>query len=98
MKSLKDYARDNSKFVKIRDGESLDLIYQGYSYTKSEDDPDKENVLYEVNYLDQPGKKFYWKTSSVFVAASLSEFQPGQIFKVSRTGDGKNTRYKITTP
>ena len=99
MKSLKDFAKENSKYIKLKNGDSLDLIYHGYTIAASEEDPEKEVVIYQVKYADDVnGKTFFWKTSSVYVAAQLDSFEKGQIFKVKRTGDAKQTRYEITTP
>ena len=83
---LKDWAKDNAKFIKIENGESYEGVYQGYKEgTNMNGDP---AVIYKLD-----GKEF--KSSSTALAEIFSEIDEGTKVKISRTGDGLQTRWSV---
>ncbi len=95
-KSLHDYVKDNSKFLKLEDGEAFEGTYIGFKVTGSKFDPEKETVVYKVKYAD--GKEVFFQTASVAVARVLGKFKGGELIRIKRKGTGTNTKYEITSP
>lgn len=95
-KNLNDFVKDNSKFLRLQDGETFEGTYVGYKVTTSTFDPDKETVVYKLRYED--GKEVYFQTGSTAVASIFSKFKGGERVKVKREGTGTATKYKISSP
>ena len=95
-KSLNEFVKDNSKFLKIDDGETFEGNYLGYKVATSQYDPDKEVVIYQLEFPD--GKKVFWQTGSTAVARVISNFKGGEKIKITRHGTGTGTKYDISSP
>ena len=95
-KTLHDYVKDNSKFLRLDNGESFEGTYVGFKVTGSRFDPGKETVVYKVKYDD--GKEVFFQTASIAVAKLFSKFRGGEKIRITRTGSGTNTKYKISSP
>lgn len=95
-KSLSDFVKDNSKFLRLDDGEVFEGSYVGYKVTGSQFDPDKETVVYKFRYQD--GKEIYFQTASVAVAKTLGKLKGGENIKIKREGAGTKTKYHISSP
>jgi len=95
-KSLDKYARENSKYLMLTDGETFEGTYIGYKIVPSRFDPDKETVIYGLKYTT--GETTNFQSSSTFVAKTLSKLSDGDTVKITRKGTGTNTKYTITSP
>jgi hypothetical protein len=95
-KTLNDYVKDNSKFLRLADGESFEGTFVAYKVTASTFDPEKETVVYKLKYKD--GKETYWQTASAAVAKAFSKFKGGEAVSITRKGDGPSTRWDIKSP
>jgi hypothetical protein len=95
-KNLNDFVKDNSKFIRLDDGESFEGTFKSFKVVSSQFDPEKETVVYKLAYLD--GKESFWQTSSVRVAKLFSKFKGGEIVKITRHGKGNETKYEISSP
>ena len=95
-KTLNDYVRDNSKFLRLADGESFEGTFVAYKVTASTFDPDKETVVYKLKYKD--GKETYWQTVSAAVAKAFSKLKGGEAVSITRKGEGSSTRWDIKSP
>lgn len=93
-KSLKDYVKENQKFLKLKDGEVFDGTYHGYIMGITPDG--KESPVYKVKYLD--GKSVLFQTTSMKVAMTFDEIPEGSAIRIKRSGLMKDTKYDITTP
>ena len=96
MKNLNDYVKDNSKFLRLANGETFEGTYVTYKVTGNKFDPEKETVIYKLRYDD--GKETYFQTASVAVAKIFGKFKGGEAVKIKRQGEGTNTKYQITSP
>lgn len=96
MKTLNDFVKDNSKFLRLDDGEIFEGFYMAYKITSSQFDPEKETVVYKLRYED--GKDVYFQTASVAVAKILGKLKGGEKIKIKRDGSGTKTKYHISSP
>jgi len=95
-KTLNDFVKDNSKFLRLSNGETFEGTYVGYKVVGSKFDPEKETVIYKLRYQD--GKEIYFQTASVAVARVFGNFKGGERIKIKREGEGTNTKYLISSP
>lgn len=96
-KTLSQFVKDNSKFLRLADGESFDGSYVGYKITTNNFDPDKEMVVYKLRYADD-GKEVFWQTASCAVARLFSKFKGGEKIIITRHGALTKTKYEIKSP
>jgi len=85
---LAEWSKENSKFIKIADGESYEGEYQGYSIgTNMNGDP---AIIYKLD-----GKEL--KSSSAKLASMFDKLDIGTRVKISRSGEGLQTKWKLET-
>jgi len=92
MGQLSNWTKKNAKFFKLEDGESAEVVYQGFSFVKSKFDQDKEVVRY---MLKTPFGVKAWDTSAATVANFFDAVKPGQKVTIARKGTGTNTTYHL---
>lgn len=97
-KTLGDFVKDNSKFLKLGNGESFEGVYKGYKVGPSKFDPEKETCVYKFSCEGEDEKFVYFQTASVAVAKIFSQYKGGEKVKITRQGEGTNTKYKIVSP
>ncbi len=85
---LKNWSKDNAKFIKIKSGES----YEG-KYLGSKPGVNMNGEPAVVYNLD--GKEF--KSSSTILADKFSTIPEGTQVKISRDGEGLQTKWKVET-
>lgn len=95
-KTLSEFVKDNSKFLKLEDGGVFEGIYVVYKVVPSKFDPEKETVVYKLQYDD--GKEIYFQTASIAVANTLGKLKGKERIRIKREGMGNKTSYKITSP
>jgi len=84
---LKNWSKENAKYIKIKDGESYEGIYKGCKPgVNMNGDP---AVVYNFD-----GKEF--KSSSTVLADIFAGIPEETKVKVSRIGDGLQTRWTVT--
>lgn len=91
--NLVEWARQNSIYLTLTDGETFEGKFVGYKLIPSQYDPKKEVVLYTFAYPD--GKEIYWKAGSTKAAKFLGSLSPGDSFFMMRHGLEKNTTYEF---
>ena len=96
MKTLDDFIKENSKFLKLEDGGSYEGYYKGFKVVPNKYDPDKEQVVYKLE--DKEGRGIYFQTASVAVAKAFNKLGKGGFFKITRHGVGTSTSYEISIP
>jgi len=95
-KTLNDFVKENSKFLRLSNGESFEGVYRGYKVAASTFDPEKDTCNYKLEYPD--GQAVFFQTSSVAVAKTFSRLTGGEMIKIVRDGSGNKTKYHITSP
>jgi hypothetical protein len=83
---LKNWSKDNAKFIKIKDGETYEGIYKGCKPGVNMNG--EPAVIYDFD-----GKEF--KSSSTILADKFSQIKEGTTIKLSRTGEGLQTKWKV---
>lgn len=96
MKTLNDFVKDNSKFLRLQDKEVFEGNYVTFKVTGSTFDPSKDTVVYKLKYKD--GKEVYFQTASVAVARTFGAMNGGEKICIKREGSGTQTKYLITSP
>lgn len=90
---LSDWAKSQSDYISIKDGETLECIYQGHKYVPSRFDPEKVVPRYSLEIEDGVVKKM--DCGNTFLAFGLDGIEPGTKIKISRTGEKKDTKYVV---
>ncbi len=85
---LKNWSKDNAKFIKIKSGESYEGVYKG---CKSGVNMNGEPAV--VYNLD--GKEF--KSSSTVLADRFALIPEGTKIRLSRAGEGLQTKWSVET-
>lgn len=93
MGQLSDWSKQNSRFFKIEDGETVRVVYEGFKIAKSSFDADREVISYTVKTSE--GRKI-WNTSSAAVAEFLDKVKQDKTVSITRSGSGKNTKYQLS--
>ena len=91
--TLDAYIRDNMKFIKVNDGESVIETYQGYEIVPDNFNPGQKTIAWQ---FDINGRTVSWTNGTSKVANQMKNFQPGDRLKISRSGIGPKTTYTIT--
>jgi hypothetical protein len=93
MGELKEWARSQSKFIKLDDGDLITAQYEGFSEIDDKFNPDKKAIRYKFNIN---GETKYWEKSSSRVAEQMDSIPIGSTIEISRKGsEAKDTVYTI---
>lgn len=91
---LNSYIKNNSKFLKIEDGQTVTMVYKGFSIIPDRFNAGNETVQYL--FLDPTtNKTLPWSKSSTRVAAQMAKIPVGETVTISRLGEGTETVYRI---
>ena len=93
MGKLNQWAKENSRFFKIADGETIRVVFEGFKIGKSSFDPERDVVSYTLK--TDEGRKI-WNSSSPKVAAFFDTISPNQTVSIHRTGEGSSTKYDLS--
>lgn len=93
MGQLNEWAKQNSRFFKIEDGETVRVVYEGFKVGKSSFDDERDVISYTIKTSE--GRKV-WNSSSPKVASFFDKIKPGQTVSVTRNGSGRNTNYQLS--
>jgi len=90
--SLKDYINEASTFLRIHPGETVYCQYLGYKVVPNRFDPEAKSVQYilVVNGIEKT-----FESRSINLAEQFSEIPEGSWVKITRTGEGSKTKYKV---
>jgi len=93
-KSLDQFLKDNAKFLKINDGESVDVEYKSFRVIADRFKPGEETVEWSLHFpaID---KAITWTNRSKSVVLEMKKFKPGEFIRISRAGEGPLTTYKV---
>ena len=93
MGELTDWAKKQSPFVTISEGETVIVKYLGFKMVANRFDTDKETVRYLFELQD--GTEKPWENGQVQVAKDFDDVKKNDWIKISREGEGQKTRYSI---
>lgn len=83
---LKDWSKENAKYIKIKSGESYEGVYQGYKEgVNMNGDP---AIIYNFD-----GKEF--KSSSTKLSDIFADIAEGTKVRISRQGEGLQTKWMV---
>lgn len=93
MGELNKWVKQNSKFLRLADGETITAVFQGFKFVQSAFDADKEVVRYS---LKTPEGEKLWDTGSKVIAEFFDKVSPGTPVKIKRFGEGRDTEYILS--
>lgn len=96
MGQLGDWAKKNSKTLILDDGETVEVVYEGFKIGVNPFDPEKEIVFYRLKLdgLDGPMAKAF-KSTSGKAARFFDGIEFGTKVKITRHGVGNETKYEF---
>lgn len=94
-KDIDTFLRDNMKFLKIENGETVTLVYKGYSVVPDKFNDGKEVISYLFSFPNSD-KTISWNKGSMVVAREMRKIPVGETIQIKRTGEGPKTTYDIT--
>ena len=96
MGALNEFAKKNSKYIKLKDGESFSGKFLGYKF--GEDMNGNETVIY--NFKEGEGNEKKLQSSGQTLASFFDEVDgpghPEGVYKITRSGEGRETRYRVS--
>ena len=92
MTELGDFAKRNSQFITLADGESVEAVYKDYVIAPNSFDPEKETVNYKLE--TEYGTKTF-RSGACGLARLFEKIKKGSKVKITRNGTGNKTSYQI---
>ena len=92
MGDLKTWARENSPFIRLNDGDSETGIYKGWVKMQDTYNPGKEKIRYSIE-ID--GKVKTFDNGSVSVAMQFDDAKEGDLIKITAHGTDMRKRYTV---
>lgn len=92
MSELANFAKRNSQYISLADGESFEGEYRGFKVGVNTLDPSKEVVIYQ--FETEYGVKSF-KSGSCALARLFDNVAKDSHIKITRTGEGNQTKYKL---
>lgn len=92
MAELGNFAKRNSMFISLDDGESIEAVYKGFKIAVNPYDDTKEIVNYKLE--TEFGIKTF-RSGACALARLFEKIQPDTKIKVTRHGTGNKTSYDI---
>lgn len=95
MGKLSDFARENSTFLKLQDGESITVKYKGYEFGRTL----KGEKVPQYIFTLQNGKEKVLQSQSNALANFFDDehgqVKSGDTIKITRHGLDRNTKYEV---
>ncbi len=96
-KTLAQYAKEKASFVSIKPGESYTGIYKGYKFLEKDSFGEvKEYARYLLEDLEDRVVRSL-DSMSAGLAVLMESVEEGDEVTISKTGEGKNTKYTVET-
>jgi len=92
MGDLSDFAKRNSQFISLADGESVEVVFKGFKIGANTYQPDKEVVMYQ--FETEYGLKTL-RSGACGLARLFDNIQKGSKVRLTRHGLGNQTSYKV---
>ena len=92
MGKLAKWAKDNSEWLRIANGEKVIVKYLGYKIVSSRFEEDQETIRYVFD-VDGIEKKFESRAFSL--AETFDGIKEGTVVSLTRNGEGGATKYEV---
>ena len=92
MGSLKDWAFQNSTYLKVADGESVTCLFIGWEEFIDHENDDRCKVRYT---FDVNGVEKTLESQSVKLAEEMSKVKEGEWMELTRVGAGRSTSWEV---
>lgn len=92
MGELANFAKRNSQFITLSDGESIEAAYKGFKQGINTLDPTKEVIIYQ--FETEFGTKAF-KSGSCALARLFDNVAKDTEIRLTRSGEGNQTKYKL---
>lgn len=89
---LKKWASGQTRFVRLSDGDSLEAVFLKATEIEDTFNPGKTKIRYA---LEVDNEQKFLESSSGTLAREMYPIEEGEVIKITRTGEGMNTRYKV---
>jgi len=90
---LDKFINENTKFLKLEDGESWKGTYLGSKVIPNKFDTEKKTVEYQLGTKE--GYGLTWTNGSIRVARAFKEITETDTVSIKRIGIGQNTTYEV---
>ena len=92
MNDLKQWAKDNAKFIKLGDEECQTFVFERWMQVADQQDPDKQKIRYYLKCQDNVVRSL--DSASGAFAEKMADFV-GKTIEITRKGLGTNTKYDV---
>ena len=92
MGKLRAWADDQRDYIKMKDGDSIIVEFLGFKIVPGRLDPEKKVIRYTFG-IDDKIKTF--DSQSTALADLMDEIEEGQVVKITKTGEGFDTKYEV---
>ena len=89
---LKKWADSKSTFVKVGDGESITAVFKKAVEVEDTFNPEQMKINYT---LEIDGEQKILGSMSVSLARQMANIKEGEIIKISRSGEARNTKWAV---
>ena len=89
---LKKWAGNQSAYVRIADGESVEGVFVKANEIDDTFNPGKTKIRY---VLEVDNEQKFFESSSGNLAREMSKLDEGDVIKLTRSGEGMKTRYEV---
>ena len=93
MSELIDWAKANSPWLRMLDGEEIVVKYTGHEFISDPFNPKQKKVRYLLEIED--GSIKFWDTASGKTAFFFGALKKGDYVKISASGEGLKRRYEL---
>jgi hypothetical protein len=95
MKSLSEYTKENSKWVKVEEGKSYVGIFKGYTFFNKDNNGEiVEVVRYSIEDI-KDGKIRSLDSASASLATQMDKIKIGETIKLFKNGKGFDTKWNV---
>ena len=92
MAGLKNWASKNRRYLKVAANETVYCQYINYEEFVDKENEDRQKIRY---FFEVDGGEKLLESQSVALAESMAEINFGQWIKLTRTGEGRSTKWKV---
>jgi hypothetical protein len=89
--AAKEYHEENSKYLKLKDGETFCGVFLSCKKAPNRFEPGKQTV--EYTFQNEEGREVSFENGSLGVSDFFGDLPDGSEFSMTRDGEGSKTRY-----
>jgi hypothetical protein len=92
--SLRDFIKNNTKFLKLEDGEIFQGTFHGFKVIPNRFHPEDNTVQYQLKFVDGE-RTIKWENDKNYVATAMQKLKEGDLVQIKREGTEKKTKYIV---